>query len=58
MCNFIIIRSRLEDTQNRYEQMGDWRLNKLQEYYQQQQTRKRQCVDDASEAENNTLQAR
>lgn len=57
MCNFIIIRSRLEDTQHRYEQMGDWRVNKLQEYYLQQQTRKRHCADDASEDENNTLQA-
>jgi hypothetical protein len=37
--------------------MGEWRVNKLQEYYEQQQTRKRHCADDASEDENSTLQA-
>jgi hypothetical protein len=57
MCNLITIRSRLEDTQHRFEQMGDWRLNKLQEYYEQQQRRKRHCGDAASEDENSTLQA-
>jgi hypothetical protein len=38
--------------------MGDWKVNKLEAYYQQQQTRKRRCVDDSPEDENSTMQAR
>ncbi|PNF38801.1 hypothetical protein B7P43_G12025 [Cryptotermes secundus] len=49
-------KSRLEDTQHRYEQMGDWRVNKLQEYYEQQLKRKRHCADNDSEEENTTMQ--
>lgn len=56
MCKCIIIRSRLEDTQHRYEEMGDWRVNKLQEYYEQQLKRKRHRADDESEEENTTMQ--
>jgi hypothetical protein len=37
--------------------MGDWRLTKLQDYYQKQQTRKRHCADDSSEDAGCTLQA-
>ncbi|XP_021938370.1 kinesin-like protein KIF20A isoform X2 [Zootermopsis nevadensis] len=43
--------SQLENTQQRYEQMGDWRLRKLEEYYEQQQTRKRHCADSSEDVD-------
>jgi hypothetical protein len=36
--------------------MNDWRLKKLEDYYQSQQKRKRRCVKDSSEDGDSTLE--
>ena len=36
--------------------MSDWRLKKLENYFQSQQKRKRRCVEDSSEDEDSTLE--
>jgi hypothetical protein len=56
MCNSIY-RSLLEGIQLQYEQMNDWRVKKLEDYYQSQQKRKRHRVEDSPEDENSTLEA-
>jgi len=56
MCNSIY-RSLLEGIQLQYEKMSDWRQKKLEDYYQNQQKRKRRCVEDSSEDGDSTLEA-
>jgi hypothetical protein len=56
MCNSIY-RSLLEGIQLQYEKMNDWRLKKLEDYYQGQQKRKRRCVEDSLEDGDSTLEA-
>jgi hypothetical protein len=56
MCNSIY-RSLLEGIQLQYEQMNDWRLKELEDYYQSQQKRKQHCVEDSSEDGDSILEA-
>jgi cytochrome c553 len=47
----------LEEMQQQLEQMSDWRVKKLEDYYQNQQKRKR-CDEDGSEDGSGALDVR
>jgi hypothetical protein len=58
MCNsFYKYRSVLEEIQLQLEQMSDWRLKNLEDYYQSRQKRKQCSVEKSSEDRNSTLEA-